>query len=310
MSSALPRVTIALCTYNGAPHLPEQLASYLAQDHTAWDLWVRDDGSTDDTWAILEAFRDEQAPHRTVRLLRGTRYGPALNYARLLCDPDFPEGPVAMSDQDDVWYPDKLGKALRALEGAGEVALYGAQSRHTDDTLTPIGRSNAYLGRPSFANALTQNIVSGHSATLSAGALAVVRAAGHPQADIPYFDWWLYQIVSGAGGTIVVRPDTVLDYRQHADNAMGAHDGPKARLDRIRKVLGKAYGAWLTQNLTALSKATAVLDDDSRRVLGQVQRARRWRGPLRAVGYARAGLHRQTALTTAAFYLAALAGRI
>ena len=53
-------VTILLATFNGAAHVSEQLESYTAQTHRDWSLLVSDDGSTDDTCAIIREFARQQ----------------------------------------------------------------------------------------------------------------------------------------------------------------------------------------------------------------------------------------------------------
>lgn len=205
MSQPLPPVTILLCTATGgARFLPAQLASFLEQSHADWSLWISDDGSTDGSRAIAEAFRDAHAETRDIRLIDGPRQGAAANFMSLLCHPDLPGGLVALSDQDDVWQPDKLERAARRLSAAApeRPALYGAQSVHVDEALRPIGASRPPRRAPGFANALSQNIVSGHSAAMNGAALSLVRAAG-PPAGIVYHDWWLYQLISGAGGALL-----------------------------------------------------------------------------------------------------------
>lgn len=306
------RITILMATRDGAAHLQAQLNSFRAQEHGEWDLWVGDDGSTDATREVLEKFRHEERDRREVRLLDGPRQGHAANFLHLLTHPELPPGPVALSDQDDVWLPGKLRLALAALGRAGPVALYGAQSLHTDAALRPLGQSPLPRHPPCFRNALTQNVVSGHSTVLSAGALDLVRRAGRPEA-VPYHDWWLYQLVSGAGGEVVIDPARVLLYRQHDGNAMGAHRGLAARLVRARQVLGRTYAGWIAANLSALEAADArggVLTPENRDVIAALRAAPRRPGPGRALTFRRLGLHRQTGLTTASLYLAAALGRV
>lgn len=313
------RIRILLCTFNGAAHLEAQLHSYLAQDHSAWDLWVSDDGSQDATLAILERFRADHGAGREIRVIAGPGQGSTANFLSLLCHPDLPRGPVALSDQDDVWMPQKLSRALAALRGAGPVALYGGQSLHVDAELRVTGRSRLGRARPSFRNALTQNIVSGHSAVLSAGALELLRCAG-PQPDLPWHDWWLYQLVTGAGGDVLIDPEPVLHYRQHGANVMGAHQGMRALRQRLAQVTGRTYGDWLAANLAALLRVQGLLTVENRDLVAALARVPRPgpggpRGALRqslqrAFCLARHRLHRQGSLTTAAFYLAVLAGRV
>lgn len=301
------RVTIALCTYNGAAHLEAQLVSYLAQTHTAWDLWVSDDGSTDATLDILHAFATNYRAVHDVRILTGPRAGVAANFIQLLCHPDLPNQPVALSDQDDVWLPKKL--ALACVEMTGDTpVLYGAQSISVDAVLRPIGQSIGG-GMPSFGNALVQNIVSGHSSMLNSAALKVVRTAGVPQ-GIPYHDWWLYQLITGVGGKVVVRPDAVLLYRQHAGNVMGSHQGVSAMLTRITEVFGRTFGEWIAANTKNLRALETNLTPDASLTLAGLDAAAPRVGRARLAIFRRHSIIRQGKLGTAALYFAVLLGRV
>lgn len=303
----LLRVTIALCTYNGAQHLAQQLESYAAQSFSAWDLWISDDGSSDETREIITAFAKTHGGGRDIQLIEGPRAGIASNFLSLLCHPDLPAQPVALSDQDDVWLPQKLTLGMDHM--GGEVpCLYGAQSIHTDAALRPVGHSLGG-GRAQFANALVQNIVSGHSAMLNPAALALVRAAGVPH-GLPYHDWWLYQLVTAAGGSVVVAPDEVLMYRQHGDNAMGSHQGWRAIAARAAQVFGHTYGNWIAANTTALRAVSSLLSSEANTILALLETHSPCPGLSRARAFARAGITRQGRLGTLLLYLAVLAGRV
>lgn len=305
----MTRMTILLCTRNGARWLPEQLDSYLAQTDDRWDLWVSDDGSTDDTRAVLQQFAGRVAGRHAVRLFDGPRRGLAENYLSLLTRPDLPPGPVTLSDQDDVWFPGKLTHARAGLSRGGTVTIYGARVVYTDAGLVPFGTTPRIKRPPGFVNALTQNVVSGNTLTLSPAAVALVRRAGMPQA-VPYHDWWLYQLVSGAGGDVVIGPEKVLFYRQHGANAMGAHRGMRASLTRAAQVLGRTYRGWIAANLAALRAAEDCLLPEHRALIDTLSGIPRRPGLARPRGFARAGLYRQGRLSTAALYLAAALGRV
>ena len=300
-----PRVTIALCTRNGDAHLAAQLASYVHQTHIAWDLWVSDDGSTDTTRDILTAFARDHGAGREIRILGGPQCGVATNFLSLLCHPELPHQPVALSDQDDVWLPEKLSLGLAELVG-DTPTLYGAQSVHVDDTLTAIGRSMGG-GVPSFSNALVQNIVSGHSAMLNSAALSLVRRAGIPRA-IPYHDWWLYQLITGASGQVVVRPDAVLLYRQHGANAMGSHQGMRAALRRVAQIFGGTFGDWMAANTSALHEVSHLLTPQAYAILAALQTHAP--GAARLNAFRTYSIARQGRMGTAALYLATLLGRV
>lgn len=309
----LPRVTIALATYNGAAHLEAQLASYVAQTYANWDLWVSDDGSHDATRTILDDFAAQHGKGRDIRILNGPRAGVAANFLSLLCHPDLPQQPVALSDQDDVWLPEKLALGKLAL-GMAEMdtdgpVIYGAQSIHTDDTLTPIGKSLGAGVTPGFGNAVTQNIVSGHSCMLNPAALAVVRRAGVP-AGIPYHDWWLYQLVTGAGGHVTLSGDAVLLYRQHGRNAMGSHQGIRALATRTAQVFGGTYREWIIENTTALAGLESILTPEAQEVLAALKSTPPRAGFARLAVFRRYGLRRTGRIGNLLLKLALFFGRV
>src|SRR5690349_17434303 len=114
------RISIALCTYNGGPFLAEQLASYVQQTRLPDELVVCDDCSSDNTMAILRDFA-ARAPfavrlHQNAANLRSTRN---FEQAIRLCTGDV----IALSDQDDVWLPEKLERMERTLAADPEISL-------------------------------------------------------------------------------------------------------------------------------------------------------------------------------------------
>ncbi len=307
MPQTLPRpeITVLMATCQGAAHLPAQLASLAAQQGVDWALWVSDDGSTDGTWEILDRFRRETA--QPVRLLRGPRRGAAANFLSLLCHPDLPAGAVALSDQDDLWYPDKLARALTRLTRETGPAVYTARSRHVAADGTPLGASRALQGPPGFGNAQVENRVSGHAAVLNSEALALVRAAG--PVTVPFHDWWLYLLITGAGGGVISDPAQVLDYRQHGQNVLGAPRGGLAALHRAALVLGPVGQGWMAQNRAALAQAMPLLTPEARHLLDALSTPPH-RGLARARRVRRMGLTRQGATAQALIWLAAVLGRL
>lgn len=322
-------VTILLCTLNGARFLPAQLDSYLRQTHSTWSLWISDDGSADATPALLAAFRRDHAD-RDIRILRGPGRGSAANFLSLLCHPDLPPGLVALSDQDDIWLPGKLARALRQLaaaqdglaqDGADAAPLiYSAQSFYIDDQGRRRGGSRPPPGAPVFANAMLQNVLAGHSMVLNAAALALVRRAGVPAATaagaggggtgVAFHDWWLTLLVTAAGGRAVLDRRRVVLYRQHGSNVLGAPGGVRAGLLRAARVLGHDYGDWVAANARALQAAGPLLDPANRKAVEAFLAAPRRPGPGRVALLRRLGLHRQGRIGAALACFAAVLGRL
>ncbi len=297
-------VTILMATRNGAAHLAEQLASLAAQSHGAWRLWIGDDGSTDATRAIVRAFASAH-PARDIRLIEGPRIGAAANFLSLLCRADLPAGPVALCDQDDVWLRGKLARALRRIEASaqnGAAAIYAAESWRCDARLRNRHASRSPRRAPGFANALVQNLCAGHTIVLNAAAVALVRRAGAPP-GIAFHDWWLYQIVTGAGGRCLLDPAPVALYRQHAANAMGAAGSARSLVRRAALIGTGSYAGWLRAHHEALARS-GVLAADAQQMVTALLTTRNRARTLRDLG-----IRRDRRLGTAALLCAAALGR-
>jgi glycosyltransferase involved in cell wall biosynthesis len=132
----LPRVTVLMAVRDGAAHLEAQLHSIAAQRGVDWRLVASDDGSGDDSPAILARFAAAH-PGR-VRLMQGPRQGTTANFLALLAATGADDGWLAFSDQDDIWLPDKLARATAAMKAA-EVGLWTAQVTLCDESGRVLG---------------------------------------------------------------------------------------------------------------------------------------------------------------------------
>ncbi len=307
---AEPHVRILMGTYQGAAHLQDQLDSFRAQTHRNWSLWVSDDGSRDGTRGLLERFARHQ-PTREIRLFTGPKQGISANYLSLLCHPALadPDSFVALSDQDDVWLPDRLAAVVAHLSAAraGGARLYAAPPLLTDARLRPLRSQPSRRANPGFANALVQNVLPGHTMALCPIALRLVRQA-RPHMPVPFHDWWLYLLITGAGGTVIYDHSPRVLYRQHGHNALGAYYQGRAALRRARALLDGTYTAWVTANLTALRTVQDHLTPDSRAQLAAFSQTRHGLARLRQLQ--RAGIGRADRLGQLAVSALALAGRL
>ena len=99
------RISVAMCTYNGERFLPQQLASIAAQTRLPDELVVCDDRSTDRTVAIVREFAASVPfPVKVFENERNLGYSANFEAAIRRCEGDL----IALSDQDDIWYPQHL----------------------------------------------------------------------------------------------------------------------------------------------------------------------------------------------------------
>lgn len=221
-------LNILMATYNGSKFLEAQLESLRTQSFTDWRLWVRDDGSSDNT---VEIVRRCAAQDERVQLLApdGLRLGAAMSFSNLM-ERFAAEGEYMMfCDQDDVWQADKIAVTLakmREMEmcfGAGTPILV-----HTD---LSVADRELKLLPPSFWHyqglnpeikclnrLLVQNNVTGCT-VMANRALARLSCPVPPQAVM--HDWWL-ALVAAAFGKIGHVARTTMLYRQHGGNSLGA----------------------------------------------------------------------------------------
>lgn len=303
------KIAILLCTYNGEEFLAEQLASYFSQTYDSWDLYVSDDGSVDRTRAILNEHFQGVTDHK-LEMIDGPQQGFAANFLSLISRPDIDAEYFALSDQDDIWKTEKLERAIAQMSElpAGIPALYTSRVELIDERGDHLGYSPLYERPPSFANALIQNIAGGHAMIINREARDLLVKAGC--ADVPFHDWWVYQVVAGADGVVIYDPRPSVAYRQHLTNLVGLNTGWRARLSRLRNLIGGGYAAYHDRNNAALESLGSLISAENRDLLQRFQEARQQKFFARIKNMKTMDLYGQTPAKTASFWLMVLLGKV
>jgi glycosyltransferase involved in cell wall biosynthesis len=187
-SVASRAVTILLGALNGERFLAQQLVSLERQTFKNWKLIASDDGSSDETKSILQAFRRSFEPGK-VKIVEGPRRGAPANFLFLACGKNLASEYYAFCDQDDVWEADKLARAISVLEQAGldVPALYGSRTSLIDETGKMIGLSPLFPKAPTFRSALVQNIAGGNTMVFNQKARELLAFCG-VDIDVPSHD--------------------------------------------------------------------------------------------------------------------------
>ena len=303
-------VVILLASFQGAEFIQAQLDSIAAQSHRDWQLIVSDDGSRDGTREIVSRFAAGFSEGK-ISLIDGPQSGATQNFLHLVQQAPA-NRTLAFCDQDDVWFPDKLARAMAHLARIDGPGHYAARTVITDDDLRPVGRSRQFRRKFGFRNALVQACMAGNTSVFNPAAANLLKqgAAAARQAGVESHDWWAYQLTSGAGATLIHDEVPALFYRQHRHSTMGRNDTPRAMAARLAQLFAGAYGGWLSANLHALGAASNLLTAENRRLVADVDAALRLPGPQAARALRRLGLYRHTRAGTAALYAAAAVGRL
>lgn len=220
-----PRISVAMATYNGARYISEQMVSLAAQSWLPDELVVSDDGSSDDTIAVIERFA-ETAPFPVRILPRGERLGFADNFLRAAtaCSGDL----IALCDQDDAWEPTKLAIGARriiedgsllsmhplivvneAMKPTGLIWTQGITADRVYEPLELDPYNNGWGNTMLFRRELLTLIPAGTRPPKP-------ESPQHPLSH----DTWLY-VQAAALGRVSHITEPLIHYRQHSSNVAG-----------------------------------------------------------------------------------------
>lgn len=210
-------VCILLSTYNGEKFLETQLNSLINQTYENKKIIIRDDGSSDSTLDILKKYQDEY-PYITV--ISEKNVGVKKSFYKLLqfaVDKGFY---FSFCDQDDVWLPEKVEKAVEAIEKqfTEEGVLYCSALNLVDGELNFIKKTKDLV--PGKTNAVIQNIVTGCTMVLDKPMAQKVLAKEPDWDKTEMHDSWFY-VVSSFLGNIIFDSNSYINYRQHGNNEVG-----------------------------------------------------------------------------------------
>ena len=270
-----PRVAVLISTYDGAKFLEAQLTSLAAQTDVRLEVFARDDGSHDDTLAIMR--KHASIWPRLAEPIAGENLGPAKSFLRLLVETPGDFDYYAFCDQDDIWRPDKLSRAVARLErdAPESPGLYCSAVRSVTEDLSPIGETFRDSDAR-FNHLLFENIACGVTLVMNRAARALI-ADNPPVEGVIMHDWWCALVVS-ALGVVVHDPEPGADYRQHHGNVVGARGGFTKLLRMLRHEPRRIYPIYVqAQEFSRLFRSS--LSDENRRILDRLLHSRRslWR---------------------------------
>ncbi|MCU1419779.1 MAG: hypothetical protein JWR57_948 [Mycetocola sp.] len=224
-------LSVALCTHNGERFIGQQLQSILSQTQPPFEIIVSDDASTDSTLNVVEktlaAFQLRTGRTVPVRLLQNDKpLGVTKNFEQAVkaCAGDL----IALSDQDDVWLPDRLERAQLAFAARPKLLLLHADARLIDEDgnqlpnslleALEVSESDIALIRAgkAFDVLMRRNVVTGATVVLRRALLDI--AAPFPTSWV--HDEWL-AIMAASIGDLDVDLLPVVEYRQHGLNQIG-----------------------------------------------------------------------------------------
>lgn len=202
-----PLVSIALCTYNGAKYLTQQLDSLVNQTYPAIEIVAVDDCSTDETFAILIGYAIKYPQFKIYKNEENLGFTGNFERAVKLCSGEL----IALCDQDDTWLPEKIELQVKAM--ADNILVYH-DSEFVDERGAPMNKKmsdimNFYRGDEPEAF-LFFNCVSGHAVLMKRELIDYAL----PLKKGFFHDWWLAYVATNVGKIDFI-PQCLVQYRQH-----------------------------------------------------------------------------------------------
>jgi glycosyltransferase involved in cell wall biosynthesis len=218
------RISVALCTYNGERFLAEQLASIAQQSRLPDELVVCDDRSTDQTLAIVREFAATVSFPVTI-VKNPETLGSSKNFEKAirLCTGDL----IALSDQDDLWYPNRLERSEHEFDTHPQAGLVFSDADLVDDQNRLLGER--LWQRLGFAGKRKQDLLAGQFVVLAkhrfvTGATMMFRA-GLRDRCLPIGAGWIHDewITLAVAALLDLRPidQPLIRYRIHGSQQVG-----------------------------------------------------------------------------------------
>jgi glycosyltransferase involved in cell wall biosynthesis len=214
IENKIPTVAVVVATYNGATYLREQLESIVQQTYKPSQIIIVDDDSLDDTLQVANNFA---AHHSEVLVVQNeTRLGYIKNFEKgmLLANCNY----IALSDQDDIWMPNKLEVLIHAIGNQmlaySDSELIDAQGNLLNQKMSSKKNQLAYHTPIMYTIGAW---APGHAMLFKKE--LIDKAVPFPA--LVTHDFWL-GFVATCYSTMVYVNEPLVHYRQHTQNAIGA----------------------------------------------------------------------------------------
>ncbi|NQP54149.1 glycosyltransferase family 2 protein [Streptococcus suis] len=230
------KVNILMSTYNGQQFLAEQIRSIQDQSYTDWTLFIRDDGSSDNTKEILKDFERQDSRIHLIDSDKSDNLGVIKSFHKLVnhdrADYYF------FSDQDDVWLPNKLELSLKEAQNyLADLPLMvymdlKVVNQDLEIMTESMVKSQSHHANTELVQELTENTVTGGVAMINHALAEMWQETD----GILMHDWYLALLASAFGNLVFIDQPGEL-YRQHSDNVLGA------------RTLSKRFKKWIRPHI-------------------------------------------------------------
>ena len=210
-----------------------------------WDILVSDDGSTDNTIQLIEEKFKSNSKNR-LRFRKNMVRGYGENFLRSLKDSgnyDY----FSFCDQDDIWLPEKLEKAINAIKLTERTTqktdwpvFYSSRTIIVDKNLNHINLSASKNKFQNFSNSLVENSGGGNTVVINRALKELICKIPNSRKIISH-DWIFYQICTFVDGEVIFDNEPKILYRQHKENLLGWKGSIGGKFSRLMLVFNNYF---------------------------------------------------------------------
>ncbi|MBC7746122.1 MAG: glycosyltransferase family 2 protein [Flavobacterium sp.] len=205
-------VSVVMCVYNGERFIRKQIESILAQTYKDLELLILDDCSTDSSVKIINSYLDGDKRIKLIQNQQNIGFNKNFEKGFQLCIGDL----IAVSDQDDIWLPEKIGRLVESL--ADNLLIYSNSSKideHGTMLQSNLNTTIHHVDLPGFKSFLDDNFITGHTCLFKKELLNYVLP--FPE-NLFFYDWWLGFVASYVG-RVKYLDEILTKYRVHSQSA-------------------------------------------------------------------------------------------
>ena len=245
------KIAVLLASYNGVKYIKEQVDSILNQKEVDVTIFISDDLSTDGTIEYLQdIYKDFK---NIVYLPSGSKFGGAgKNFFRLIRDVDFSSFDfISFVDQDDIWYEDKLIRAIKTIEDK-QLDAYSSNvlAFWEDGKEMIINKSSSQARYDYLFEAAGPGCTYVLKKDLAISLQKFISENWENVNKVELHDWFIYAFARENNYKWHIDEKPSMRYRQHTSNQVGANDGLKAKLKRLKKV----FSSWYREEIIKIIK--------------------------------------------------------
>jgi len=233
-------ISVVLASYNGSKFIKEQLDSILNQTYKAFEIICVDDCSSDDTYKILEEYKNKYPD--IIKVYKNDKnIGSRATFSKAI---EYANGEyVALSDQDDWWYPEKLEILYNNIKNNPNIAFVYSNAHLVDENLSIIKeniikQNNTLINGKNFLNIIIDNSVMGCTMLLNSN--FAKKCLPLPFVGL-HHDWYFALMAYNYNLEVKFIDIPLIKYRLHSSNLVNSKKAKGSIITKTKNRIQRLY---------------------------------------------------------------------